>query len=677
MSEAWKQWEGRLVDGKFQLRQYLGGSDHSAVFLTERGEPAQRAAIKFIQVDAGAAELQLSRWRRAAKLSHPHLLQILDCGRCRITDFNLLYVVMERANENLADFLLQRPLTPAETREVLAPALQALGYLHSEGLAHGHIQPSNILAIDDQLKLSCDSVSPAPVAKPDEGKDLQAAPAGTINEQGQEASAAGAMGESATLRRPSPYCPPEAVKGTAVSATGDVWSLGVSLVEMLTQRPPAVGTAPRQDPALPETLPALFLEIARNCLKRDPRARWTVAQIAERVNPSVAPLAAAPVADATVRPATTRIIELLHPSATPPVSPPTDASSRAPVTLAGIPVAPSPGSSPAAPVAAAIPSAVADAGLAAAVPSAAKPVTVSAAATAPARIPPPVPSKSEPYHIPAPRPPMQGYGSGRSDVRHHDTGLPSLPKLKQPPLMPKMNYFILGVALGLLFIGFLGIKLFSRRTPVQQQAAAVAPQQSAAPEATKSAQPVGRSKSPAKSAAKAPATLKNAGAPPAQQAARTPAQNAVKSASDKQPVVAASTPQPSSPAPAPPPVSSPHTDTLAAAVVPAAGSSTASWVHGEVLNQVLPEVSDKARSTIWGTVRVAVKVHVDPTGNVTGAELNSPGPSRFFADKALEAAKDWDFVPAKLDGHNVASEWIIRFHFTQSDTKVYPAETTP
>jgi TonB family protein len=100
-------------------------------------------------------------------------------------------------------------------------------------------------------------------------------------------------------------------------------------------------------------------------------------------------------------------------------------------------------------------------------------------------------------------------------------------------------------------------------------------------------------------------------------------------------------------------------------------------VPGEVLNQVLPEVSQKARSTIWGTVRVGVKVHVDPMGNVARAELSSPGPSKFFADLALRAAKNWDFAPAKLDGHNVASDWIIRFQFTQSDTKVYPAEATP
>ena len=61
MTKDWKQWEGQLVNGEFHLRQYLGGSDHSAVFLTERGggEP-QKAAIKFI-LDAGDTEVQLAR----------------------------------------------------------------------------------------------------------------------------------------------------------------------------------------------------------------------------------------------------------------------------------------------------------------------------------------------------------------------------------------------------------------------------------------------------------------------------------------------------------------------------------------------------------------------------------------------------------------------------------------
>jgi TonB family protein len=96
-----------------------------------------------------------------------------------------------------------------------------------------------------------------------------------------------------------------------------------------------------------------------------------------------------------------------------------------------------------------------------------------------------------------------------------------------------------------------------------------------------------------------------------------------------------------------------------------------------VLSQVMPDVSPKARATIRGTVHVAVKLHVDTAGNVASAELFSPGPSRYFADQALQAAHRWDFAPAKVDGHAVPSEWVVRFEFTPFDTKAHPTQSTP
>jgi len=56
-------------------RRYLGGSEHSAVFLTEfhKGERPLKAAIKLIPAPQENSELQLSRWRLAAELSHPTL----------------------------------------------------------------------------------------------------------------------------------------------------------------------------------------------------------------------------------------------------------------------------------------------------------------------------------------------------------------------------------------------------------------------------------------------------------------------------------------------------------------------------------------------------------------------------------------------------------------------------
>src|ERR1700677_2711238 len=93
-----REWEGKVINGEFRLGQCLGGSDHSAVFLTEYDEQDPRhAAIKVIPMDLEDAELQFRRWELATKLSHPHLLRIFQMGRCRIGDVSLIYLVMEYA----------------------------------------------------------------------------------------------------------------------------------------------------------------------------------------------------------------------------------------------------------------------------------------------------------------------------------------------------------------------------------------------------------------------------------------------------------------------------------------------------------------------------------------------------------------------------------------------------
>src|SRR5262249_36306255 len=88
--------------------------------------------------------------------------------------------------------------------------------------------------------------------------------------------------------------------------------------------------------------------------------------------------------------------------------------------------------------------------------------------------------------------------------------------------------------------------------------------------------------------------------------------------------------------------------------------------------QALPDVPSKARSTIRGKVRVRVRVRVDPSGSVVGVQLDVPGPSRYFAELALQAARNWKFTPAKVDGRNVPSEWVLHFEFVRTATRVLP-----
>jgi outer membrane biosynthesis protein TonB len=89
---------------------------------------------------------------------------------------------------------------------------------------------------------------------------------------------------------------------------------------------------------------------------------------------------------------------------------------------------------------------------------------------------------------------------------------------------------------------------------------------------------------------------------------------------------------------------------------------------GQIVRQVLPNVTASALRTIHGKVRVTVRVHTDGAGNVAKAEFVSAGPSRYFANHALEAAQDWKFSTSSANAH----VWVLQFVFQRSGTSVNP-----
>ncbi len=275
MKQEWKQWEGRTLSGRFPLKQFLGASEQGAVFLTER-EGGGKAAVKLISANPADAQRRLAQWELAAVLTHPHLIQLYDMGRTQVEGADVLFVVMEYAEEDLSQILPQRALTPSEAQEMLGPVVDVLGYLHGNGFVHGHLKPSNILAAGDRVKISSDRV-------------------GKIGDRFADAGA------------PDVYDPPEKARGKN-SAAADVWSLGVTLTEVLTRQVPQVNGKDHGEIKLPEGLSSPFLDVARNCLWRDPEQRWSIGEIASRLGddsgqpvkkPVVVQAAAAPTPVAT------------------------------------------------------------------------------------------------------------------------------------------------------------------------------------------------------------------------------------------------------------------------------------------------------------------------------------------------------------------------------------------
>jgi TonB family protein len=162
MSQLWEKWQGQVVNGVLPLQRYLGASGHSGVFLTELPKrQLSTVAIKLVPAGRGDMALvdsQLARWRTAAALTHPHLLTLLDIGRCELDGMPCAYAVMEYADQTLAQLLLHRVLTEDEAREMLVPALDALEFLHDRGFVHGGLKPPNFLVVGEQLKLASDTV---------------------------------------------------------------------------------------------------------------------------------------------------------------------------------------------------------------------------------------------------------------------------------------------------------------------------------------------------------------------------------------------------------------------------------------------------------------------------------------------------------------------------------------
>lgn len=235
---------GRVIDGRFPLLRCLDESEQSSVYLTEF-EGDERAAIKLISPSAEDAETRIARWAATRNLNHPHLMRLLAGGRCSIDGEDHLYVVTECADEVLSDILRERALSSGEIGEMLDPILEVFSFLHARNLLHGHLKSSNIMVAGDRLKLSSDRIHSA---------------------------------RECGFGWPDRYTAPEA-SGGKITAAADLWSLGMVLVEALTQGTPHWDGTRGHELVLPATMPPPFDEIAGACLRVDPARRWSVREV--------------------------------------------------------------------------------------------------------------------------------------------------------------------------------------------------------------------------------------------------------------------------------------------------------------------------------------------------------------------------------------------------------------
>lgn len=259
------------------MGEILGRGGMCSVYKAVDKESGRDVAVKVLDPENLHHPVRVGRFRREigslARLRHPHIVSAL-----RTDEFHgLPYLVMEFcAGGTLAAHLRGKPLPPAAAAGTLRAIAGAVAYAHGEGVVHRDLKPGNVL-----LAINTQSSSSGQTAVP------KVADFGLAKCKIDVNSNLTATRE--TLGTPC-YMAPELTTGARdADARTDVYGLGAILYELLTGRPPFVGTIPlevvrmvrEEQPTPPSKLndkvPGDIETICLRCLEKDPNQRFPTA----------------------------------------------------------------------------------------------------------------------------------------------------------------------------------------------------------------------------------------------------------------------------------------------------------------------------------------------------------------------------------------------------------------
>ena len=293
--------------GPYEIVSPLGAGGMGEVFTARDTRLDRLVAIKVLPRELASDSDRRARLEREAKaisaLSHPHVCALFDVGRAEGPGGEIEYLVMERLEgETLAARLARGPLPVAEVLVLGAQLASALAAAHRRGIVHRDLKPGNVMLTRSGAKLLDFGLARHGESEPaaTEGEGTTA----TLVTEDRPLTRVG------TLVGTWPYLAPEQVRGRPAEARSDIFALGCVLHEALTARRAFPGATPGEitaailgvEPndvreAAPSVPPALAA-LVRQCLAKDPDARWQCADDVARglrlVEEGVAPPGAGP-----------------------------------------------------------------------------------------------------------------------------------------------------------------------------------------------------------------------------------------------------------------------------------------------------------------------------------------------------------------------------------------------
>ncbi|KAL4164308.1 hypothetical protein KRP22_004175 [Phytophthora ramorum] len=252
----------RLVGTHYQLGAEIGRGGFGIVYGALDLRNGRSVAIKQVSLrdidkdELLSIETEISLLR---KLKHENIVKYHDTIK---TQGNLYIVLEYMENGSLAQFIKKfGSLSETLVAMYITQVLRGLAYLHEQGVLHRDVKGANILTTKDGL-----------VKLADFGVAIK------LNETQKANSVVG-----------SPYwMAPEVIEMAGWSSASDIWSVGCTIIELLTMKPPYFDLAPmaalfrivqEDHPPLPQRMSPALHDFIMKCFMKEPRLRASAEEL--------------------------------------------------------------------------------------------------------------------------------------------------------------------------------------------------------------------------------------------------------------------------------------------------------------------------------------------------------------------------------------------------------------